>query len=443
MSLKMKQIREQHGFTVASFSQALQVSDRTVRYWEKPEGVIPPIQMMKEIAQVLKVSTYEIFHAFLSNPDAVEDDTFKFNDHKSDLYNVSSPSLLFKYIHDKRLFGEGLVIFRHRVFRYKQLIMHDLQLENPIEYFFHPCDGVILNDESSNSVILSEVSIVSAKMITHDSVHTVFEIQSKAAVFPEMDDLLQREGVCYFYLDAYVTDAEQYLPYTKPVIVELKLNEKNILGQYIRLSRERKNLTQEQLAIDLNTHFGLKTKKSVLSQWENGTRNPSAYDFAILCVYLNITPEKILYAYEKGIFISSALDNNSFRYDIGMHHSFWNLKDFKSLYAFMNQYCFFNIAQFSQPILLGHHECNGTEKNILSISLEGQKIELILENDESIIINEENLVQVVPVSLNLGVYYELVIDLQKNTSNSKHTIGLVYNISAVTISDDSGKKTSK
>lgn len=63
----------------------------------------------------------------------------------------------------------------------------------------------------------------------------------------------------------------------------------NIIGQRIKEKRNSLNLTQEELAKQLNDKFGLKINKGMISKWENGREEPSLSNVRHLSSFFNVS----------------------------------------------------------------------------------------------------------------------------------------------------------
>ena len=74
------------------------------------------------------------------------------------------------------------------------------------------------------------------------------------------------------------------------------------LGEQIKNSREKKNLSQEELA------FQLGVSRQAVSKWENGKAHPDLYNFKLLCNLYNLSADSLLKDDEKfkDIFVLSA-----------------------------------------------------------------------------------------------------------------------------------------
>lgn len=442
MPRRIKRLREQKKLTQVELAKNLDVDVKTIRNWEKDigiwentNGIIPSIQKMKELAIALDVSTYEVFDAFMSYKDKVESE-FKWNNHSHDFETGSKPFQLFSYIVHNRLYGEGFVIYKYRLFRYKELQLHILPLMNPdnaieeelMVHSFKPSDGLIIKDEASNCMVLTENMIKTWKTASCDTRHTVFEIQTSVAYFPEMEEELKNRGICSFYLDAYKVSSEKELPYSKPDSLEIIEDANNILGLYIKKCREREKMTQEELAIELSSLLGIRAKKTTVNRWETGSLMPSAQDFAMLHVYFRMNAEKILDAYHHNVYISSAIDEHDNCYDLGIHHSFWSIKDYSTLKSFLNQYAFYGVTIHSKTLIIGSLICDGKEIGIRTLQTNEERIQINLDNGETIDINREDLISAIPYSLHLSLYYEIHISVKNENTVAEYSVGLAYNL---------------
>ena len=437
MSLKIKQLRVRKHLTQSDLADKLGVDIKTIRNWEKRNGKVPSILRMKELASVYSVPTYEVFSAFMSSPDVIESESDNlWHSHRPSFEEETAPYSLFKYIHEYKLFGEGLVIYRYKLFRYCILCEHELPLRDPenptfddiIYQSIYPSDGFILIDEAYNSIVITKKTIISWKKISEDNVHTVFEIKTNVAIFPEMEGEVKEKGFCSFYLDAYKPLSDQYLPYVKPEPLYLQDGENNVLGKCIKKVRERYNLTQEQFADELSV-LSVRAKKTTVNRWESGSLIPSAYDLCMISIRFKINLELLLNAYDINTYVSSVIEENDRCYDLGIHHLFNNISDYVSFLRFLNHYSFFNLTMKNdKPFLLGSIVYNENETELLSIKHSNDNIIFELRNGESVVANRENLVCVIPYNLHLSLHYEIHFTLGTESENMEYSLGLAYSM---------------
>ncbi|MBR3999247.1 MAG: helix-turn-helix transcriptional regulator, partial [Clostridia bacterium] len=72
MSLKFKKLRESKGITKKELAENLNVDYRTITNWEKANGTLPSLRVLKDIAAYFHESTYSIYNCFMNNPDDSE-----------------------------------------------------------------------------------------------------------------------------------------------------------------------------------------------------------------------------------------------------------------------------------------------------------------------------------------------------------------------------------
>ena len=70
-------------------------------------------------------------------------------------------------------------------------------------------------------------------------------------------------------------------------------NNKNVIAERLRYYRERKGLTQGQLAARLQT-MNVNTDQQMISRIERNQRLVTDYEFACLCIALDITERDLL-----------------------------------------------------------------------------------------------------------------------------------------------------
>jgi len=64
------------------------------------------------------------------------------------------------------------------------------------------------------------------------------------------------------------------------------------LGNRIKELREKKNISQEKLALDINT------SRQTVSKWENDTVLPDSNNISVLCKYFNVSADYLLHGEE-------------------------------------------------------------------------------------------------------------------------------------------------
>ncbi len=127
MSRMFKELRKQRDMTQTEMAAKLDVDIKTIRNWENTDKCVPSIKRMKEIAMALDISTYDVFRAFMVYPSELHSD-LTWNDHSNDFKTASAPYQLFKYIKERRLFGEGFVIYRYRLFSIHMSAYYEISL---------------------------------------------------------------------------------------------------------------------------------------------------------------------------------------------------------------------------------------------------------------------------------------------------------------------------
>ena len=158
MSLRFKALRSSSNYNKTQFADLMQVAYRTVTNWEKKDGVIPSLSTISSIAKALHVPTYTVYDCFMNNPDSdPEENFFEFNKHDlTDGYRKSSlPGLLFKVMNTLHLFGGGILQYEGHVFYYSHISYKERKntatnLDEELDYFMFPYEGIILHDDNLN-----------------------------------------------------------------------------------------------------------------------------------------------------------------------------------------------------------------------------------------------------------------------------------------------------
>ena len=68
---------------------------------------------------------------------------------------------------------------------------------------------------------------------------------------------------------------------------------KNVISQALKLSRIKADLTQEQLAAQMQT-LGVNIDQQMISKIEHNARMVTDYELALFCYLLKITPQQLL-----------------------------------------------------------------------------------------------------------------------------------------------------
>lgn len=66
------------------------------------------------------------------------------------------------------------------------------------------------------------------------------------------------------------------------------------LSVTLKTLREKKDVSMDQMCLDLKNNFGVSIAKSTISKWENGKAEPSLAYARILAKYFNVTLDCII-----------------------------------------------------------------------------------------------------------------------------------------------------
>lgn len=397
MAKKFKELRERAGINKSQLAEMLNVDYRTITNWEKENGTYPSLDVAKDIAEALKVSTYEVFEAFVfdDNKGISQNDAEPFYSGFISLENYSegniAPKEFFRYLFsDKWEFGEGIVQHNYNVFNFaiatsihreydgeirkvgelKKVGDYALQpvefsdKEKAKELFEYPY-GFFVADKKMNIIVFSEENIECCRFVSNSCGNLTFELVLNSPVFQSMEEeirLLQKSSV---YLTIF--DYRQNGIIMKDLISEwipnfrFDFDKNNVLGKFIKSLRKRYGLNQSEFACGIITPVDGKymcpeISNKTINKWETGIARPSLLQLFLLSESYDFSVQTLLDQFDAGFFVENSVINSERVYDIGLNYWFSRSKDLECWKNFLD---LFKLAKREMVILLSDSDFLG------------------------------------------------------------------------------------
>ena len=149
---------------------------------------------------------------FMNNPDSdPEENFFEFNKHDlTDGYRKSSlPGLLFKVMNTLHLFGGGILQYEGHVFYYSHISYKERKntatnLDEELDYFMFPYEGIILHDDNLNLIPIKLSDLKYWKIVSKEYGNLTFELAVKAPLLLDMKEHLVSNEYCISYLTVLI-----------------------------------------------------------------------------------------------------------------------------------------------------------------------------------------------------------------------------------------------
>ena len=458
MSLKFKALRENAGITKQELADQLNVDYRTVTNWEKENGTIPSLLIVMEIAKIMKLSSYDVFEAFMS---LTSND--KYNDDFSRLDNYPrgdiSPKKFFKYLFETSAgeteIRDGMIQYNSRIFRFNVAMpisreyngeirnigepiksegislipVEFIDKESAREYFEYPY-GFFVADTHMNIIVFCEDNVQTCRFVSKSYGNITYEIVLNVAIFPEMEQEITTTQNSSVLLTIFDYGRNEFVSncFAEDWISQYRFgfDKSNVIGKFIKSVRLSLGLNQTEFAEGIITPFDgphqcQEISNKTINKWETGTAYPSLLQLFLLGESYNFSVKKLFDQFDRGFFVKSAIENIDRIYDIGLNYEFSRSTELEHWLRFVT---LFKLAKrsisgfFNNFNILGEADVGSCESRILNISYSDSEIIIELRNKPLITIpmGQVKIVEAKNVLNNL--LYEFQLALGEDTSRT-------------------------
>ena len=414
MSKKLKELRIAEGLSKTVFAEKLGVTYRTVTNWEKEDGIVPSIETMERIAEVLETHLFKIYSCFMYDPDncSNEEETLPWktwSDISKNFYKKQSASSFFKYIAERKYWGNGVLNFNNNCFYFSRIVMNYKQLEeqasleDQIQFFSSPAAGVLLLDVYYNAVWIDPTNLNSWCIKSEQYGNIVFELRLKTPISKETD-CLNSKTKSYPVTLTLLNTTNQSLSNVLTLPKYFTLKKEKVLSNCIKHIREKRKLTQQKYAEELSYYLMLlgfnAIDKNTVCKWENGTLIPNAHQLNAMEAAFNVSIDTLLDQYHYEYFMEEAIFKEWKSYDIGLKYSFSKIQSELDIWDFIRQFCLVRDTLWSSQesilAILFLYDNSDNEEDfrqiiIYELTQHGSSFELLSDTNETILVELEKL----------------------------------------------------
>lgn len=215
MSLKFKNILDNHCINIQDLADKVYVTAQTVRNWCRKDGTIPTIDYIYDIANILEEQPVTIAKAFIDRPDELPsgEQEFQLHDH-SDWFLPSDykyqPEILAGFLKYKGISGSGVMIYKNICWPFISVtkavsnivtIKYDYEdsMYQEVRDFLihtHDCIGFVFTDKYANLISFGTDQIDWWKILSDNYGSTNLEMFIKVPIFEEMKSELMEKQKC-------------------------------------------------------------------------------------------------------------------------------------------------------------------------------------------------------------------------------------------------------
>lgn len=422
MSLRFKALRSSSNYNKTQFADLMQVAYRTVTNWEKKDGVIPSLSTISSIAKALHVPTYTVYDCFMNNPDSdPEENFFEFNKHDlTDGYRKSSlPGLLFKVMNTLHLFGGGILQYEGHVFYYSHISYKERKntatnLDEELDYFMFPYEGIILHDDNLNLIPIKLSDLKYWKIVSKEYGNLTFELAVKAPLLLDMKEHLVSNEYCISYLTVFEYESEHTMFKMESLNCLYKMDKDEVIPKYIRSIRERQGITQSDFANLLNLWLGKKINNKTVNKWENQQLLPTLPQLRAISIAFHVSIDKLLNAYDECYFSTMSIDEKDRTYSVGIGHQFDETFGINDIPGFLDSFKFIHqtfVQDPARPLCYLYFEnennpLSNKDNFIFDAVINDYSVSLVLKENKEIAIKTERIKQLEAYSIHYNYYYE-------------------------------------
>ena len=459
MSLEFKLLRENAGITKQELAEQLNVDYRTVTNWEKENGTIPSLLIVSEIARIMKLSSYDVFEAYLSltPKDRYNDDFSRLDNYpRGDI----SPKRFFKYLFSTSVgeteIKDGIVQYNSRIFHFNvampisreytgeirnvgELIktggislvpVEFIDKQSAKEYFEYPYYGWFVADAHMNIIVFCEDNVQTCRFISKSYGNITYEIVLNTAIFPEMEQEITSTQKCSVLLTIFDYGRNEFISncFAEDWISQYQFgfDKNNVIGKFIKSVRMSLGLNQTEFAEGIITPFDgpyqcQEISNKTINKWETGTAYPSLLQLFLLGESYNFSVKKLFDQFDSGFFVKSEIENIDRTYDIGLNYEFSRSTELEHWLRFVT---LFKLAKraisgfFNNFNILGEADIENCKSVISNISYSNSEIVIELRNKSIISIPMEQVKIIEAKNVLNNLLYEFQLALGEKTSRT-------------------------